>query len=467
MFSLKNVIRVFIFCILVCEGLTACSQTTDLSIESNVEAFPTATFTKQSSVLNTPKDNSNSKRTEAPMLTPTQSGPDLSGKQVVVYHMGGTADDYSNVLVLPMINGVKDIVAQINKSGGVFGARLALRFIDTEGLPERAIAAYKDLKENDEEILVLLTYSMEETEALAPLAVQDNVALITAFPSEKALYGIENSTVFSLASTPGEELAFFVDYLIEDWEVIRPFGATDEIKLGLIHWPGQFGKALLDKTLLEYIESKGIEVVAMEEIEISPFSNSVNAIMAARIAKANVLYLQTASFGAANVLNDLHNLAIKDDFVIGATMHAVDLPTHLYLADPSYSNSVYVPFPCAWWYDQGNPAIDYAWANFESSIRDQEQLTMGRLLMQGSVDLIKYAIETAIIEAGFDSLSSADVLDALLAIEGYDVLGGLTTVSFSEMNHSAKLMNVRVILEGPETAYIIRDFRPVPDLWSK
>ena len=112
---------------------------------------------------------------------------------------------------------------------------------------------------------------------------------------------------------------------------MKPGGAIDEIKVAYISWENEYGRSALSEEARAYAASKGIEIVLEEYLEMETNASTTSAIFNAEVAGATVIYTNTHEFGPANLLNDLHNLAIHDFFIIGGNNWAVDVGMFEYL----------------------------------------------------------------------------------------------------------------------------------------
>lgn len=412
--------------------------------------------------------------TETPTLTPaavvdlaeataTPDGlPDLSGESIPVYMIGDASSEYAQVISKPWIEGVLDMVGAINEGGGVFGATIEVHLVEPGGAIDEAMSAYETMTSEDPDIPLVFVFDAKTTEALAPRAFDDRIPILTAQPSYTALYGAEDGIVFSLAPLPEDQFAVFVDYITANWQAIRPEGAGDEIRLAYIGWPLSEREATNTQAALQYAQEQGVQVVAEETIDSSPVADTSMSIINVQVANANTLYLDLTAFGAANLLNDLHNLGIRDGFVIGGSSYVLD--TYTYLADPLYAVGLYVPYPGAWWTDEDNEAIAVALENLENSGGERYEQSLARLLAQGSADLFRYALEQAILEVGLENLTGEAVAQALMEIEEYAVMGGLMSVSFTEGRRSPDRLQLRAMLGDGSNLYVVQDYVDVPEL---
>ncbi len=404
--------------------------------------------------------------TEAPAPTeePMDEGPpDLTGETIKIYHFGDISGPYASITG-PLVNGASDMVAHINDTGGIFGADLELEFADTGGSVDEAVAAYDRFTGADDNVLLFVMYGSPEEVALYQRLAEDQIPVIGAGLSAEAFYGIPDGYIFGGGPIYPDQFGFFLDYITENWADAKPASAGDEIKLAYLSWPGAYGQGALTDESRAYADSLGVEIVHEELFDLSPTADTTTAILNAQAAGANVIYTNTLAFGPAALLNDLNALGLRADFLVGGNNWAMDVGTYAFLADPSYGAGFYAPSPFAWWNDTDNPAIQFAEENFAANERTAGEHNIGRLLIQGFVDVAVHAIENAILEVGFENLTGQAVYDELTRISGYDALGGLITVDYTNGRRSPSMMQMRVDQGGPSNFNVIQDWTEAPDL---
>ena len=112
--------------------------------------------------------------------------PDLTGETIALYHFGDLSGPYA-AITAPLIHGAEDAVAAVNEAGGVYGAELEIKFADTAGSIDEAVAAYDRFTGEDDNPLVMITYGSGEVEALAGRFAQDEIVNISAGLSAQRL----------------------------------------------------------------------------------------------------------------------------------------------------------------------------------------------------------------------------------------------------------------------------------------
>ncbi len=405
--------------------------------------------------------------TKAPEPEPTEApqaeAPDLSGETITIYHFGDLSGPYA-AITGPLIHGAEDAVKAINESGGIFGAELVIKFADTGGSVDEAVAAYDRFTSEDDNILIMITYGSGEAEALAARFTEDKIPNISAGLSAKAFYGPESGYTFGLGPIYPDQMGLTMKFLKENWDQYKPAGAGDDIKLAYLSWPTAFGQGALTPESRAFLDDLGIEVVTEETYDVSPTADTTAAILNAQAAGANVIWTNTLAFGPAAILNDLHSLGLRDQFVVTADNWAMDLSLYAFLADPAYGVGLITPFPYLWWTDTDNPGIQYAQKIFEANERPAAEHNVGYLLLVAGVDLAKAAIERAILDVGYENLTGEAVQKALIEISPYEPLQGVFRADYSNGSRSPHESQIRMIQGGPDKFTVIQDWTQTPDL---
>ena len=407
--------------------------------------------------------------TEEPAPEPTEEpAPELrtdnlEGETITFYHFGDLSGAYA-AITSPLIHGFEDGVSALNDAGGIRGATVDVKFSDTAGSVDEAVAAYDRFTSEDDNILMMFTYGSGEAEALAGRYTEDQIPNVSAGLSAVAFYGPGSGYTFGIAPIYTDQFGLFLDWLTVNWADYKPASAGDEIKLAYISWPTAFGQGALSPESRAYAESLGVEIVAEELIDVSPTADATNAILSAQAAGANVIYNNSLAFGPASVLNGLSALGVRDQFLFGAGNWAMDLATYAFLQDPSLAVGMVSPFPYLWWNDADHPGIQFIESVFAANERGPGEHSVGYLLSLTMVDLAKTAIEAAIDKVGYDNLTGAEIQQALIDISPYDALGGVVRIDYSGDSRSPHISQIRMIQGGPDAFNLLQDWTETPDL---
>ncbi|MDI6768458.1 MAG: ABC transporter substrate-binding protein [Anaerolineales bacterium] len=399
-----------------------------------------------------------------PTEVPTPAGPpDLTGKTITLYHFGDLSGPLA-AITAPLIFGAEDAVKAVNEAGGIYGAMLEIKFADTAGKVDDAVAAYDRFTSEDPNALFMITYGSGEAEALASRFAEDKIVNITAGLSGKAFYGEGSGYTFGLGPIYPDQIGLVMKFLSENWATYKPATAGDTIKLAYISWPTAFGQAGLTVESRAYLATLGVEIVHEETYLPSPTADTTTAILNAEAAGANVIWTNTLAFGPAVILNDLNELGKRDQFVVAADNWGMDLATYAFLANPAFGVGLITPFPYLWWTDADNPGIQYAEKLFAANARTAGAHNVGYLLLVAGVDLAVQAIKTAIDTVGYENLTGEAVHDALIALSPIKPLNGVMRVDYSGGSRSPHMSQIRMIQGGPDRFIVIQDWTETPDL---
>ncbi len=400
--------------------------------------------------------------TEAPEPTEPSGPPDLTGETITIYHFGDLSGPYA-AITAPLVHGAEDAVAAINEAGGIYGAKLEIKFADTGGSIDEAVAAYDRFTSEDDNPLVMITYGSGEVEALAARFAEDKVVNITAGLSAKGFY-LDSGYTFGLGPIYPDQFGLVMKFLKENWDTYKPAGAGDEIKLAYLSWPTAFGQGALTPETRAYLEELGIELVAEETYDLSPTADTTTAILNAQAAGANVIWTNTLAFGVSQILNDLQELGLRDQFVVASDNWGMDLATYAFLADPSYAVGLIAAFPYLWWTDVDNTGVQYAQQLFDANERPAAEHNVGYLLLVAGVDMAVKAITHAIDTVGYENLTGEAVHDALVDMSPFEALDGVLRMDYSGGSRSPHVSQIRMIQGGPDAFVVIQDWTETPDL---
>lgn len=388
--------------------------------------------------------------------------PDLTGETITIYHFGDLSGPYA-AITSPLVHGAEDAVAAVNEAGGIYGAMLEVKFADTAGSIDEAVAAYDRFTSEDDNPLVMITYGSGEVEALAQRFAEDKVVNITAGLSARGFY-IDSGYTFGLGPIYPDQFGLVMNFLSENWATYKPAEAADEIKLAYISWPTAFGQGALTPETRAFLDDLGIEVVAEETYDLSPTADTTTAILNAQAAGANVIWTNTLAFGVSVILNDLNSLDLRDQFVVAGDNWAMDLATYAFLAEPAYGVGLISAFPYLWWTDADNPGVQYAESLFAANERPSSEHNVGYLLLVAGVDMAVQAIQHAIDTVGYENLNGEAVHNALMDLSPFEPLSGVLRVDYSGTSRSPHTAQIRMIQGGPDAFNVLQDWAGTPDL---
>lgn len=366
---------------------------------------------------------------------------DLSGEKVEIILIGDLSGPQA-FLTTPTIRGVQDAVVALNQHGGVHGGELSLETIDNGGLVEETVAAFKEVAKGADLVMVV---SREDTEALLQMAAEEEVPVLNLSDSVPLVEPEGENYVFSLAVPFELQFEYFLDFVAGQWEQVKPAGAEEELKLAYISWSDEYGQAALTPDSRSYAQDLGVEIVSEATFSPSMTEDLVAELLSAQRVGANVIYTNTWLHGPAVLLNDLHAIALSEDFIVGGPVQSLDAVTYGFLRRPEHYNGFYAPFSMTWWSDKDNPGIQFALDALESNQRGITEQTQGYLLGVAGADIARQVLSQTVKEVGLERLSGETVYIALSTLESYPVLDGLMTVDFTDGSRTLDAMQIRQV----------------------
>jgi ABC-type branched-subunit amino acid transport system substrate-binding protein len=304
----------------------------------------------------------------------------------------------------------------------------------------------------------------QDAEALYELAAEEGMPVLDVSGSVPFVERLEGEDyTFSLGVPHPEQFVFFIDFLLANWEEVRPVGAGEEINIAYISWSDEFGQAGLVDVVRDYAEEKGVAIVLEAVYNPSSAEDTVNQLLDARKYNANVIYTNTYSHGPAIMLNDLRLIGLADEFIMAGPSQAMDSFTYGYLEMPDTFNGFYAPFAFNWWSDSGNPAIQQALMDWEANQRSVAEKAQGYLLGHAGVDIARAVIEGAVMEVGYAELSGDAVYQALSRLSDFQVMDGLMIVDFSGGQRTLPALQIRRVTDFM-VFEVVEDFAEVKEL---
>jgi ABC-type branched-subunit amino acid transport system substrate-binding protein len=397
--------------------------------------------------------------TATPQPTPTpQGGPDLSGEIIAIYHLCDASGDLA-AFNFAHIWAAQDLVAAINAAGGVFGAELELNFMDTGGTPEGAQSAYARLTARRELPALIIVCDAATELALAPLVEDDDIPTLGPGLAPQSYYTDPGGALFAYRVPVDVQFSGWLNYLVANWDAIKPQGAGDPIRLAVVGWPGEQGGALEIEAAEEYAAGLGIEIVLATEIEAQRNANVYDFLFAARDANANAIYASTRAFGTAELLNGLNALGLAERFVFAGPDFAFD-GLDAYLLDPANLGGAFFTSSQAAWSQNDNAGIQFASELFVENEREDADHAQGYLATLAAVDLARHVIELALLEDEIEDLDAAALRSILRELDGYLVLEGLYVAGFAPSLRYPLLVQTYRVDPGSGQPVLQQDFSP-------
>jgi ABC-type branched-subunit amino acid transport system substrate-binding protein len=409
--------------------------------------------------------------TEEPMEEPTEEvmmegcSEDLTGETITIYQQAGLTGPLSQILGNGFINGPRDAITQINESGGICGAELAIRTEDTQYDPEQELAVYEQFRAEEPPPLFVLTYGSGATIILKDRVVEDQIVNIAAGLNAESFYDPADGWTVGVAPIYSDQFAGFLQWASDNWADIKPADAGDDIVVGVIGWDNAFGTGATTAESLAFAESLGITVLDLELQEIAPTADVTGQVQNLLLGGANVIWVQSLSFGPAQVIGTLRGAGVWDSVVVGGVNWAMTGDVVNILGENAQlMDGFYGVFPSLYWNDEDEPGVQQALAAFEAGGYPETDKAVGYLLSYGTMfalrDILLHAIETV----GYANLDGAAFFDALKDLGTVSAAGlfELNVVDGDRAPREAQIRQAQFIDDHIEFV-VIEDFFELPD----
>ena len=387
------------------------------------------------------------------------------GETIVVYQQAGLTGPLSTILGNGFINGSKDAVNEINAAGGVCGAQLELRLVDTQYAPEQELATYENFRAEDPRPLFVLTYGSGATIVLKDRVNEDKIPNLAAGLNAEAFYIPRGGYSVGVAPIYSDQFAGFLDWAKANWATIKPEGAGDDIVVGVVGWANAFGAGATTAEALAYAESLGITVLPLEQQEISPSADVSGQLQNLLVNGANLVWIQSLSFGPAQVIGTLRALGAWDSVVVGGVNWAMNQDVLNILGEnAALAEGMYGMVPSYWWTDAENAGVQQALAAFTAGGYPETDKAVGYLLSYGSLFAIRDILQHAINTVGFENLSGENFMAAMQDM-GLISAGGLYALDLRGENRAPATSTIRQVqvVDGAPTFVTVQDFFELPD----
>lgn len=354
----------------------------------------------------------------------------LAAVVLVTQKRSGGAGDVTIGAVLPLTgdlasygqnarDGIMLYAEQVNASGGIDGRTVTVLFEDTAGQPSQAVSALKKLLTVNRAIAVIGGISSSTTLAMAPVANNNKVVLLSPAASAP---GVTDAGSFVYRVWPSDvfESGRMAEYVMEN----------DIQKIAVLYVNNDYGKAMVDSFKSALGDAAGDVVIAEDNFD--PDSTDVRTQLSRiRSSDADWIYLISYPKDSAIILRQMTELGLKTRIL--ATSSYED---PLILAAPSQTieGSIFTsPVPPA----SDNQVV----ADFRSAYQERFGKEPGLVADYGYDTLL--VLTEAINAGGATREGIASGIDALQPLQGASGL-----IEFDENGDVMKPAGMKTIKDG-------------------
>jgi ABC-type branched-subunit amino acid transport system substrate-binding protein len=388
--------------------------------------------------------------TPTPIPTKTiPPSPDMSGETFTLYVVS-SSDEPFTVVTSVVRQGLKDYADYRNAHGGVNGAEIAFQFADVDATGAGAVNAYELFAERENALAIIMLSPVNQE--LYDLINQEDIPVIYfgvgAYPLDRLNRG---DRLFWLVPPPAQQLAFWLDYSIENWDELGPEGQQDVMRLNYLSWMTPLEDLDRLAGIRAYFEEKNIILSEEGQINPSPNGSASNPILDGVFVQSTLIYADLFAYGPAMVMNDLSYLDLGDFFVTAGGSWAVGNNLEDYITAPNSSIPFYTSHPLAGWSETSNPGIIFAEDVLDYVGRESSGKELAYLYALAAMDLVVKGIEVSLEEykdTAVVEIEPKEVYQALSELEEYAVLGGLMTLDFASGDRTPTEMRVWKYIPG-------------------
>jgi branched-chain amino acid transport system substrate-binding protein len=390
---------------------------------------------------------------------------DLTGETITIYQQAGLTGPLSQILGNGFINGSRDAIDQINEEGGVCGAELVIRIEDTQYDPEQELAVYEEFRAEDPPPLFVLTYGSGATIILKDRVIEDEIPNIAAGLDGRSFYVPRDGWTVGVAPIYSDQFAGFLQWASDNWADIKPADAADDIVVGVIGWDNAFGSGATTPEALAFAESLGITVLDLESQEIAPTADVTGQVQNLVLAEANLIWVQSLSFGPAQVIGTIRALGLWDSVVVAGVNWSMNRDVVNILGEnANLMDGYYGVFPSLYWNDEEAEGVQAALAAFEAGGYPETDKGVSYLLSYGTIFALRDIIVHAVNTVGFENLNGAAFFDAMKDM-GTISASGLFDLNVVDQDRAPREAQIRQaqFIDGAIEFVVIEDFFELPD----
>jgi len=180
-------------------------------------------------------------------------------------------------------HGIVDAFAWANKNNLIPGVKVVLEDVDTKGLIENCMTAYRNAMSRSESDKPILTHTVGTgyTYGLQPKFIEDDMPNISPTASGRIM--LPPMQCFGDCVPYEDQCAIFVDWFVSNWKETRA------PRFAFLTCDAAFGRTIVTDKVKAYIKSKGCEIVSEQYVPLAALEAN-SQILALKNAKVDFAY---------------------------------------------------------------------------------------------------------------------------------------------------------------------------------
>ena len=382
--------------------------------------------------------------------SPLDAGAAGKPSAINVVVIGDFSGPYAPV-VGPIRPGTEDAWQYINSNlGGVHGVKVTPILKDMGGKMDIGQSMYNEVLTLHPKPLFVDVWITPLSAALRQRYEEDGIVGFHSGATE-SLYPAANSYGF-YALYP-ELTAVALKWTKDNWKEKR------NPRIGILTWDTGYGKAILNDELYAHLKKIGVDLVGTELFGIKEVDLTAQLL---RLKSKNPDFLVTCAIGGGPlaIKKGCREMGWKVPLIntIGGDWGTIRLAPELFEGD-------IVALSTKSFDETDDPAVKTIMGFFNANKRTVND--KGIVYMLGWQDaLIAHKVMTQVVDKhGWDGLTTKNIKAELEGLKGFDVLGGLSKISYTKDRRTPTQARVYKVSKGKLLP--VTPFLEVPDLRPK
>jgi len=380
-------------------------------------------------------------------FNPAQAGPP---KEFVIHHIGDITGPYAPITGAAAMAAMEDFEEYINAHGGLKGAKVDCVLHDTRNKRDTALSYYSQVVAEKPPLIFL--HQSADMEILKERVAEDKVPALCFSPTPKTIW--PPGWLFQTLPEYTDQFGLFIDWMLRNWE------GKKKPKLAFLNPDYPYGHSVLTPPCLDYLEKKGVELVAKEFFP--PFDVDVTTQMTRLLpVQPDWIYSMTIASQPRVVLKAAEALGMLGRARFGMGCWGMDVGAARVAGGLMEGVVGVQPYWTPADADKEVRMAEEVMKIFKRKNRKPEQFTMAYCAFWMANALALESLTKTIDRAGWDGLNGPAVYDTLVKTTQFGALG-LQPFKFSPGKRSPLFSRVTEIKNSQ--CVPITDWLPCPDL---